>query len=105
MSAAARPSYTPRRNHSSRLTVIVFVAVLFLVGRSVGAELKLGLHTLLLLRLHLPPLSRQRGSRTPGQWGDGEGGGGPGRPGAALTLDVSKTNGSPAARLITGLPK
>lgn len=55
MSAAARPSYTPRRNHSSRLTVIVFVAVLFLVGRSVGAELKLGLHTLLLLRLHLPP--------------------------------------------------
>lgn len=52
-----------------------------------------------------PPLSRQRGSRTPGQWGDGEGGGGPGRPGAALTLDVSKTNGSPAACLITGLPK
>lgn len=52
MSAAARPCYTPLTHQSK--AVIVFVAVLFLVGRSVGAELKLGLHA-------LPP-SRQRGS-------------------------------------------
>lgn len=54
MSAAARPCYTPHTHQSSRLTVIVFVAVLFLVGRSVGAELELG-------PTPSPP-SRQRGS-------------------------------------------
>lgn len=55
MSAAVRPCYKPHRHQSSRLTtaVIVFVAVLFLVGRSGGAELELGPRTLLLLLL--PP--------------------------------------------------
>lgn len=50
MSAAVRPCYERRRHQSSRLTtaVIVFVAVLFLVGRSVGAELELGPRTFLL---------------------------------------------------------